>query len=212
MVRVPGMKGVDLELDRFENGSFRSAFRAVVTSDGYRGHRPGTRLVFKALRAGEYNQGERLSDRDVEAQAILKSLCDSFNRRGLSGVRMHAVVGHIVRFPVTVRNTAGRRVICRREKVLVEPMLDGRFTKFNSNDGWASANPRHALAQAFSHWTWVQSQRKFGARYLVADLQGVRTQGAFVFTDPAILSERTRQFGMADLGRQGVVEWFRRHR
>lgn len=212
MVGVPGMKGVDLELDRFDNGSFRSAFRATVTKDGYRDFNPGQRLVFKALRAGEYNQGERLSDRDVEAQTLLKMLCDSFNRRGYSPIRMHAVVGHIIRFPVTMRNTAGKRVICRREKVLIEPMLDGRFIKFNSNDGWASSHPRHALAQAFSHWTWVQSGRKFGQRYLIADLQGVRSANAFVFTDPAVLSETTRQFGMADLGKSGINEWFRRHR
>ncbi|KAL7521922.1 hypothetical protein ACHAWX_006614 [Stephanocyclus meneghinianus] len=71
------------------------------------------------------------------------------------------------------------------------------------------------IPQAFSHFTYIFSKRKF----LVCDLQGVLStkpnEPLFELTDPVIhYSEMTdrRDFGRTDRGQQGIDDFFRSHK
>ncbi|KAJ3288812.1 hypothetical protein HDU79_004566 [Rhizoclosmatium sp. JEL0117] len=70
--------------------------------------------------------------------------------------------------------------------------------------------------QAFSHWTYRNSNREF----LVCDLQGVLDTTVyppvFEFTDPAIHSSSSkkrseRKFGRTDRGKFGIIDFFKTH-
>lgn len=90
------------------------------------------------------------------------------------------------------------------EHVSIEPYLNGRFEKFNSNAGYEDNSA--AVMNAFSHWTWQVSGHKF----LVCDLQGVHNGRVYVLTDPCIHSVDGR-FGMTDLGVVGMEKFLSNH-
>lgn len=117
-------------------------------------------------------------------------------------------------------------IIKKGEMCMVEPMIGGRYEKFNSNSGWSSGNVQLDM---FSHWSWCKSD----GYTLICDLQGRQAapnylkqwgahvdakcstqekldnspEGYFLLTDPAILSSRGR-WGITDLGQQGIEDWF----
>eukprot|EP00934_Nitzschia_sp_Nitz4_P006308 Nitzschia sp. Nitz4//scaffold16_size188269//169077//171090//NITZ4_001817-RA/size188269-snap-gene-0.151-mRNA-1//-1//CDS//3329538595//6298//frame0 len=115
--------------------------------------------------------------------------------------------------------------ICEEEKfLLVESMLQGKFTKFTSNNGYVkdmgytfdlpggTAQATDVL-QAFSHWT------HFHHKMLVCDLQGVLNEEGkspvFELTDPVICSthrKRSFRFGKTDTGMKGIRNFGRTHR
>ena len=43
-------------------------------------------------------------------------------------------------------------------------------------------------------------------------MQGVKEQSDYILTDPAIISLREGQYGMTDMGPQGIVQFFDQHR
>lgn len=76
--------------------------------------------------------------------------------------------------------------------ILAEPKLDGKWTKWNNNNGKVFTDDemftedlcKH-VPQAFSHFTYIQSQNQ----KLVCDLQGVwNSEDGFTLTDPVIHS------------------------
>lgn len=120
--------------------------------------------------------------------------------------------------------------------LLVEKMLDHtKYKKFNNNDGYVlSSNQKNEtqheiqllgsnpdtsfsiddIPQAYSHFTYLASQRKF----LVCDLQGVLntdvTPPVFELTDPAIhYSKMTsrKDFGRTDRGQLGIEDFLETH-
>ena len=99
--------------------------------------------------------------------------------------------------------------------VWVEPFLKGEFVKANNNCGFVAKHSHETaeffqVAQAFSHWTWVASEKSL----LICDLQGVfqtsEGEKKWKFTDPAIHSASQR-FGQTDLGPQGINAFFYYH-
>jgi len=88
---------------------------------------------------------------------------------------------------------------------LVEPKLNS-FVKRNSNSGWVQKpsgwDAAHAVAQAFSHWTWCESD----GSCLVCDLQGTRD---LLLTDPVI--HTTGRSTLTDLGELGICAFFKTH-
>ena len=115
--------------------------------------------------------------------------------------------------------------------ILVENFLKGKFTKYNSNNGFvykgaSKKSPTIVLKggearltdflQAFSHWTYVHSDQ----RLLLCDLQGVLNQEGrsprFELTDPAFCTVKqkslsTQCFGGTDVGLKGIRSFFRSH-
>jgi len=124
--------------------------------------------------------------------------------------------------------------------VLVEPELDGKFTKWNNNAGAVRAVPPSSsgkgnalggiveededededgaidindVPQAFSHFSYEYSRGK----QLVCDLQGVwNADDGFVLTDPVVhyvsSSGRRHKNGATDKGVEGVQRFFRTHK
>ena len=113
--------------------------------------------------------------------------------------------------------------------LLVEKFLKGKFTKFNSNNGYVrspvdfndiSINLAVGetlltdFVQAFSHWVYETTGREL----IVCDLQGILDmegkRPVFRLTDPAICS-RSRgyrsYYGKTDLGMKGIRNFCSRH-
>lgn len=163
---------------------------------------------------------------DVD-QAFLFRTCDS------GEVVMVEIA--IDRFP----NKAGRdlKVFDPRTRQWLElpfegPDVEASWTKWNSNSGWileGRGDVMSKVAQAFSHFTWIQS----GRQYIVTDIQGVvlgpgtqfvetrphlcqgfPLEARLRLTDPAVHSwdvDRRSHCGLADLGRYGVYAFFHHH-
>eukprot|EP00986_Skeletonema_menzelii_P007373 scaffold2884_cov141-Skeletonema_menzelii.AAC.8 len=123
----------------------------------------------------------------------------------------------------------------KRGAILVEKMLDHeKYTKWNTNGGYVRTGTTYPgsatsfsaqngdyhftledIPQAYSHFTYNAS----GRRFLVCDLQGVldtkKHRPVFELTDPAIhyreRTDRRIDFGRTDLGEQGIDQFFRTH-
>jgi len=91
----------------------------------------------------------------------------------------------------------------------MERYIEGRYEKFNSNNGYvaASEDPFTAAMQTFSHYTWVKSKKDL----LICDLQGVRTDRGVLLTDPAIHAKEFWKYGMTNLGPKGMRRFFKTH-
>jgi len=107
--------------------------------------------------------------------------------------------------PAIWRYVAGSR---RGQKVLVEPFIEN-FQKFNSNSGWTDydGTPWNLVMQALSHFSYHNS----GGSLVLCDLQGGIYKDGAVLTDPVVMSAN-KKYGPADLGREGIITFFARHR
>lgn len=92
------------------------------------------------------------------------------------------------------------------QKVLVEPFIQN-YEKFNSNSGWNDESTNWgSIMQALSHFSYHVS----GGNYVLCDIQGGVYNTAVVLSDPVILS-RNREFGVTDLGPDGISTFFSGH-
>ena len=92
----------------------------------------------------------------------------------------------------------------------VEPFIDGSYEKFNNNAGYVAKSSKISdVVQAFSHYTWLKS----GKRFIVCDLQGVVTGSGILLTDPCIHSciEELLRYGTTNLGSDGIKTFFSTH-
>jgi len=94
------------------------------------------------------------------------------------------------------------------EVVIIEDYLMGDYVKWNSNGGWIDTLKSDTSIQAFCHWTFHQS----GGKYLFCDAQGVRQKDTYVLTDPCILSLEGSTYGVTDMGKDYIWNWFRNHK
>lgn len=89
--------------------------------------------------------------------------------------------------------------------VIADSYIYGQYTKWTSNSGAIEPNAGEVLP-AFSHWTWVESNKE----KLVCDLQGVFDGRKYWLTDPAIVSPN-HQYGCTDIGTLGINNFFLKH-
>ena len=109
------------------------------------------------------------------------------------------------------------------ELVIIEPYLNGTFTKWNSNGGWQNPESESASVQAFCHWTYHES----GEKLLFCDAQGINKFDKYILTDPCIVSNKDfardkngniineneeQTYGVTDTGREFLLNWFRNHK
>jgi hypothetical protein len=182
---------------------------------------------------------EDLDSNDVRAfhknfcklQQLAKKYANFFNRKLLSipGIK-HSQVPTIQFLDCWVMMF--EKGSNQRDAILVEKMLDHeKYMKWNTNCGYVRTGVTHSdtsgsfshgdwhftledIPQAYSHFTYNAS----GRRFLVCDLQGVlnttTSPPVFEFTDPAIhYKERTNrhEFGRTDLGVDGIEQFFQTH-
>lgn len=91
---------------------------------------------------------------------------------------------------------------------LVEPFIEN-FAKFNSNTGWTTRDGSSwcALMQALSHYSYHVSS----GMALLCELQGGIFADGAILTDAVIMSSEAGAHGPADLGREGIVNFFAYH-
>ena len=243
--RALGFKRVEFELEPFSCGRCRAAFRGSIYVDGdpsrsssvwqhlqcwnfdRKGGRPSMPCIVKT-----FKQSHALHAKDWEKDlTVLKeaqSWSKKFNGRDRSPIKIEFAspllyqvykCGEVSQEGVCKkRNRIAQAKVHGREKVCVEPFLEGDFIKANTNCGYVKKeNASNAeflqVAQAFSHWTWAESDRSL----LICDLQGVYESTddgnrKWKFTDPAIhCSAGQGRFGLTDLGPRGINAFFMYH-
>ena len=92
-----------------------------------------------------------------------------------------------------------------------EPLIQGPYTKYNSNNGFVNKDEYAASLNAFSHWT----HQATNGYLMVVDLQGVKVSTPdgtkFTLTDPALHCKDVTRFSGTNLGNQGMHRFFRSH-
>lgn len=177
----------------FAEGASRYAYKAIDKASG-------ELVVVKQFK--RLHPTERIFwDADIKTHQLAKSLVEKWN-----------VINHTTKtYEITSPTRAymnfvdDRQVFVKGEWVLVEKFIEGQWEKFNSNSGWVG----NALTsvQSFCHWTYHYSN----GSYLFCDAQGVRNSVGYYLTDPCIMSV-TQEYGITDLGRDGIINWFTRHK
>ena len=188
--------------ERWSHGTFRWAHKGQYTKGG---PQEGNLCVLKEFIDGcVFEESFFACDlKNIEkARTIIDSFND-FNRSiGLSKSSSRKVV-KLVQPDIWCQSVKGRR---KKKLLLVEPMLEGKWIKFNSNGGYV--NSRAEFMQALSHYSYHCTSGK----YLLCDLQGCHYMDAYVLTDPVIMSrDSAKRYGPTDLGREGILNFFARH-
>ncbi|KID94456.1 elongation factor 2 kinase, partial [Metarhizium majus ARSEF 297] len=92
------------------------------------------------------------------------------------------------------------------QRHLCEPFIQN-YQKFNSNTGWNDESKAWGeVMQDLSHFSYHLS----GGNFVLCDLQGGIYRYEIVLSDPVILS-RDRQYGVTDLGPDGISSFFAQH-
>eukprot|EP01012_Entosiphon_sulcatum_P040308 TRINITY_DN53960_c0_g1_i1.p1 TRINITY_DN53960_c0_g1~~TRINITY_DN53960_c0_g1_i1.p1 ORF type:complete len:551 (-),score=115.80 TRINITY_DN53960_c0_g1_i1:201-1763(-) len=169
------------------SGTFRTAYHMVDHSRALNDRHMVAKIMHANLFKPERVEGE------VKTLAFCEYLAQNFNLRApLKPV-------HFVEAYVIYRN---RDDLPAHERVVaVEQFLDGRFEKYNDNDGWYGDR---RTPQAFTHFTYQAT----GGRLMVVDMQGVGN----VYTDPQIHSVDRVGFGAGNCGLVGMRKFFDSHR
>ncbi|KPI87323.1 myosin heavy chain kinase c-like protein [Leptomonas seymouri] len=163
------------------------------------------------MRASYYMIDMRRLDCLLVAKRYLKSSVGE--DQYFDDVSMHSISGHWARIfnamnpPKKVRFVpAAVLVLTNRSPPLflaMEPLLTGKFVKYNNNCGYVRRNARWT-PQAFSHFTYQASKHEL----MVVDIQGVDDY----YTDPQILSPDGEGYGRGNLGRKGIRRFLESHK
>eukprot|EP01006_Ploeotia_vitrea_P037010 TRINITY_DN66080_c5_g3_i2.p1 TRINITY_DN66080_c5_g3~~TRINITY_DN66080_c5_g3_i2.p1 ORF type:complete len:232 (-),score=91.11 TRINITY_DN66080_c5_g3_i2:255-950(-) len=189
---------IQVEVQPFAQGSFRSAYRGVLRAGGDDGGKKknsskAERVVFKFAR--DRNTPRSMYFQDVEAQVYAQHWALQFNQR-----KPAMRVSFVDCYVLELVDRPGRPVCgC-------ETLISGDFRKYNNNVGAAvvstdqsgaeaEAEMDSKTAQAFSHFTYEESNRSI----LICDIQGVRG----TYTDPQIHTQDVSKFGGGNLGETG---------
>ncbi|CAJ1038347.1 Alpha-kinase family, putative [Leishmania shawi] len=191
----------------------------------------GTPMVAKMFRRNISDVVEKDYFNEGEAQCMCEEFANNFNRIHLTNVNkpnisfLQCYVVRIPRksIPEAYQNKrtgffSYKTQDTQEVMFVMEPMLSGRFTKYNSNYGEIYREDKKAAltsteakrrtqifeaAEAFSHFTLVES----GGSMLVCDLQGVND----FLTDPQIHTEDGKGLGMGNMGQEGIDKWIEKH-
>lgn len=162
----------------FAQGVSRYAYKGKVTRGNYGMSKKGANIVVKLMKPSHFNQGQRISQSDVNAQKMAIKLAEKFVKEvpinksiKFAPAELHTIHGD--KFDAN-----GKRCAVDGEEFLIEPFLEGKYQKFNSNSGCSAG--LSSLPDFFSHWMYCHTE----GRYLVCDIQGVQTETGYLCTDP----------------------------
>ncbi|KAG6039702.1 hypothetical protein E4U41_002196 [Claviceps citrina] len=179
----------------FAQGAFRWVAKGTYTSVP----RVDQPCVVKWFKTGAVFSNDYFT---LDIKAVDKALefVDKFNLLGIVDKGVKINVPGIWRFTEDSHGDwAGQIILC-------EPFIQN-YQKFNSNTGWADESEKWGeVMQALSHFSYHLS----GGQFVLCDLQGGIYQREVVLSDPVILS-RDRQYGVTDLGPEGISSFFSQH-
>ncbi|KAK4194845.1 kinase-like domain-containing protein [Triangularia verruculosa] len=188
-----------LKPSQLNNPFAQGAFRMVAKARYTVGERKGQPCATKWFKTGAVYSSD-FWELDIKAVHKALEIINLFNDSKMVNVAVKLNMPTVWRFG----STWGQQ--WRDQRVLVEPFIEG-YQKFNSNTGWTDeSKPWSKVMQALSHFSYHIT----GGEYLICDLQGGAYLQEAVLTDPVILSQ-TREFGVTDLGPDGISTFFSQH-
>ncbi|EQK99171.1 hypothetical protein G6O67_007784 [Ophiocordyceps sinensis] len=181
----------------FASGEFRWVAQGIYEG----GPRDGQGCVAKWFKSGHVFS-ETFFDMDIFAVDKALSFVEKFNEAQIIDKPIRLNIPTVA----MCYSVEGPDKLWEGRHFLIEPMIDN-YEKVNSNSGWSDeSHSWGSVMQALSHFSYHVS----GGRYVLCDLQGGRYQSSIIITDPVILS-RNREFGVTDLGQQGIDNFFSLH-
>ncbi|CAM4936564.1 unnamed protein product [Rotaria socialis] len=183
----------------FTKGSLRFAFYGQFSSDGC----DLVDVVFKEFISSD-PRGNSLQvyQEHLEIQVIAQFLADKFNTELTTTFRTPTYIIYADADIVQQKNDTTKIY-------QVERRFHQAWQKWSNNSGGVSVAEYSTILQAFSHWT----HNITAGRLMVVDLQGVRSEGAYLLTDPAIHCDNILRFKhtRTNLGVKGMGSFFRTH-
>ena len=184
--------------DDLEAPFAQGAFGWVAKGRYTLGPRQGQLCVTKWFKSGVVFEDDYFI---LDLKAIDKALeiVNRFNDLEMINKTIKINVASIWTFEPQAGQWAGSKTLC-------EPFIYN-YQKFNSNSG--SFNDSEAwgeVMQALSHFSYHVT----GGFYVLCDVQGGIYQHEVVLSDPVILS-RNRDYGVTDLGPEGISSFFYQH-
>lgn len=178
----------------FASGAFRWVARGKYTE----GSRTGQACVCKWFKTGTAFEADFFA-LDIKAVDKALEIANRFNQLNVYDKTVKINIPEVWTFDAWSGSWAG-------VKCLQEPFIQN-YQKFNSNTGWTDTTRKWAqIMQALSHFSYHVS----GGNYVLCDLQGGIYRHELVLSDPVILS-RTREYGVTDLGPEGISSFFSNH-
>lgn len=177
----------------------KSAFRWVAKGHYVSGLRQGQRCVAKWFKNGAVFS-EDFFTLDIKAADKALEIVERFNQLNMINKVIKINIPAIWRFDDNCEEDwAGQMALC-------EPYIHN-YQKWNSNNGWKDDSTAWGKCmQALSHFSFHIS----GGRYVLCDLQGGIHHNEVVLSDLVILSP-TREYGVTDLGVEGMTTFFSKH-
>ena len=168
----------------FARGGVRAAYYARVQKPGG----PWKPYVLKMFLEPKNQTKEQYLDQ-LETNGVAKYLAKQFMRSTLTGKKA-AKINQKIKF------IESRAVRATKENGQVvwynmENVIDGEFDKWTDNNGVCNPKPENRTLLEFAKWTheWTDGFM------MATDLQGGKTSGGWVLTDPAMLCQDLSRFG-----------------
>ncbi|KAB8211833.1 kinase-like domain-containing protein [Aspergillus parasiticus] len=188
-----------IPISALENPFAQGAFCWVAKGSYTSGSRRGQACVVKWFKTGAVFSDDYFT-LDIKAVDKALEIVNRFNQLNIVNKVVKINVPEVWYFTDDCNDEwAGQRHLC-------EPFIQN-YQKFNSNTGWNDDSRAWGeVMQALSHFSYHIS----GGNYVLCDLQGGIYQHELVLSDPVILS-RTREYGVTDLGPDGISSFFSQH-
>jgi len=213
---------VELSMQPFAQGGLRNVYNMVEKNLlGSLTGNPERELVAKESRhITAYRERLRFHVETLRCQARALELAKSFNSKVKvfnakpSQERRDTLIPLVSFLEAVVYRLRDESSPGGFRYLAVEERLKGDYQKYNDNNGGIltahassdaekSKRRRIKLAQAFSHFTYDETEGK----EMVVDIQGVGHK----YTDPQLHSTE-KKYGRADLGQQGIDRFFTSHK
>jgi hypothetical protein len=184
----------------FDEGQSRLAFKGEWVKGPERGLSCVVKIYKNKNLAYRYN-----INKELECYQLAQKYSNSFCQKSKYTYKINFITPVVLRVSGVSFAALFQKNFKSGDNIIVEPYLYGYYQKFNSNTGWVGNSAE--ICQAFSHYTYSESQQQL----LICDLQGIQKNGEFILTDPAVHSRLKGEYGITDLGMEGIKAFFSQH-
>lgn len=138
-------------------------------------------------------------EEDIKASGKALEIVEQFNKAKAVDKQIRVNVPKVWQFLEGSGQWTGSKFLC-------EPYIEN-YQKFNSSSGWKDENgPWPQVMQSLSHFSYHITN----GEYVLCDLQEGVYRDFVVLTDPVVLSKKI-EFGVTDLGPEGISSFFHEH-